>query len=88
MEEPVIEQSSSAAATASSGTHYLTLTPFFLLFHPTITILKWVCSVFVYGSGNTARPRLQKYALRSGNKSKEDKSDNTPNCSNPYQSKR
>ncbi|XP_017421010.1 uncharacterized protein LOC108330919 isoform X2 [Vigna angularis] len=56
MEEPVIEQSSSAAATASSG--------------------------------NTARPRLQKYALRSGNKSKEDKSDNTPNFSNPCESKR
>ncbi|XP_047168605.1 uncharacterized protein LOC124837324 isoform X1 [Vigna umbellata] len=55
MEEPVIEQSSSAAATASSG--------------------------------NTARPRLQKYALRSGNKSKEDKSDNTPNFSNPCESK-
>ncbi|QCE13881.1 hypothetical protein DEO72_LG11g879 [Vigna unguiculata] len=56
MEEPVVEQSSSAAATASSG--------------------------------NTVRPKLQKYALRSANKSKEEKPDNTPNCSNPYESKR
>lgn len=33
-------------------------------------------------SGNTARPRLQKYALRSANKLKEEKSE-TPNCSIP-----
>ncbi|KAL2340815.1 hypothetical protein Fmac_008755 [Flemingia macrophylla] len=38
-------------------------------------------------SGNTARPRLQKYALRSVTKSKEEKSE-TPNCSNLSQTKR
>lgn len=38
-------------------------------------------------AGNTARPRLQKYALRSVTKSKEEKSD-TPNCSNLSQTKR
>ncbi|XP_027339197.1 uncharacterized protein LOC113852970 [Abrus precatorius] len=38
-------------------------------------------------SGNTARPRLQKYALRSATKSKEEKSD-TPDCSNPSETKR
>ncbi|KAK7411465.1 hypothetical protein VNO78_02898 [Psophocarpus tetragonolobus] len=38
-------------------------------------------------SGNTARSRLQKYALRSANKLKEEKSE-TPNCSNPSETKR
>ncbi|KAK7354198.1 hypothetical protein VNO80_19657 [Phaseolus coccineus] len=39
-------------------------------------------------SGNTARTRLQKYALRSANKSKEEKSVNSPNCPNPHETKR
>ncbi|TKY73414.1 hypothetical protein E2542_SST02166 [Spatholobus suberectus] len=38
-------------------------------------------------SGNAARPRLQKYSLRSATKSKEEKSD-TPDCSNPSETKR
>lgn len=81
MEEPVKEQQPLSAGTLSNS-HPIWLNLFIHLF---MRVTELCASVF---SGNSARPKLQRYALRSSSKSKENKQDTAPDLSISSESKR